>query len=236
MPKACGRSQSMVCIFSTTLVGKMIVLYLPETYTFLLLLGTIVEPKMYSAMCCFCRLYETGFASKLKRLEAIKMSKAKSLCLNMKGGQIMSLPGFAAEASLGNKISFYRTEDYGVQKISSNNHQIVPQLSLPFYGNWCGPGHGGGAAIDAVDAACRAHDHCYSQRGYSDCLCDRNLIKSMPDAVARTPTAKGKAAGVAIGAFFSQFPCICRKRACVKIPFIGKRCSTVPIPGRGGRC
>lgn len=34
-------------------------------------------------------------------------------------------------------------------------------LSLRIYGNWCGPGYGGGPCLDEIDCACRAHDLAY---------------------------------------------------------------------------
>ena len=47
---------------------------------------------------------------------------------------------------------------------------------IPFYGNWCGPGHGSGDPIDALDAACRTHDICYGDYGYFNCQCDYDLL------------------------------------------------------------
>ena len=32
---------------------------------------------------------------------------------------------------------------------------------LRLHGNWCGPGHGGGPCVDALDCACRRHDRAY---------------------------------------------------------------------------
>jgi len=44
--------------------------------------------------------------------------------------------------------------------------------AYPVHGNWCGPKHAGGSALDPLDAACRRHDLCtYSTRDY-DCGCD----------------------------------------------------------------
>jgi hypothetical protein len=41
---------------------------------------------------------------------------------------------------------------------------------------WCGPGCSGpGAPINAVDAACRAHDECYRRFGPS-CRCDVEFL------------------------------------------------------------
>lgn len=105
-------------------------------------------------------------------------------------------------------------------------------ISLPIYGNHCGPGHGNPNTswIDAVDQACYTHDRCYEQRGYFDCQCDRNLIAGMPAAIASAGTAAAAVAGTAIATFFANTPCLCRVRTC--LPFIG--CLTVTIPGRGG--
>jgi hypothetical protein len=41
---------------------------------------------------------------------------------------------------------------------------------------WCGPGCSGpGAPINAVDAACKAHDECYKRFGPS-CKCDTEFM------------------------------------------------------------
>ena len=105
---------------------------------------------------------------------------------------------------------------------------------LPIYGNYCGPGHGDPTGrtppIDAVDAACRAHDLCYGSTNYFNCGCDRNLVRSLPAAIAATPGFAAKAAGAAIMAYFSNSPCVCNKRVC--LPWVG--CHNVPVPGRGG--
>ena len=156
------------------------------------------------------------------------------------GEIFMSLPGFTAEASLRGKTEFYLLKNSGAQEIASAARDITPQLSLPIYGNYCGPGHGDptGATppIDAVDAACRAHDRCYASRGYFDCQCDRNLIASMRGAIASTSTTAGKLAGTAVMTYFANTFCLCRNRVCVTLPFIGRRCTTVTLPGGGGNC
>ena len=117
---------------------------------------------------------------------------------------------------------------------------LLPSGSgLPIYGNYCGPGYGDPTGmtppVDAVDAACRAHDLCYGTSGYFDCACDRTLITSMPAAIAATPCATGKIAGQAIIAFFAGFPCVCHYTSCLP-PFLGGGCVTLinPIPGIGG--
>ena len=52
---------------------------------------------------------------------------------------------------------------------------------VPVYGNWCGPGHGKGEAVDALDRACMRHDQCYERRGYGDCGCDNQLVKDIDE-------------------------------------------------------
>jgi len=69
-----------------------------------------------------------------------------------------------------------------------------------FHGNWCGAGDVNRASpVDALDAACRAHDLCYERVGRGDCLCDKALLKATATLVKnpRTPeTIRSKAATV----------------------------------------
>jgi hypothetical protein len=80
-------------------------------------------------------------------------------------------------------------------------------LSLPVYGNYCGRGHGDPTGdkppIDAVDAVCRDHDRCYGLLGDFDGRCDRDLIESMPSAIASTSSPVGKQAGFLTMLYFS---------------------------------
>lgn len=41
--------------------------------------------------------------------------------------------------------------------------RMPSELSIRIYGNWCGPGYGGGHCVDAIDCACRTHDLAYDQ-------------------------------------------------------------------------
>lgn len=86
--------------------------------------------------------------------------------------------------------------------------QISPdELSMPVYGNYCGMGHGDPTGetppIDAVDAVCREHDMCYESLGDFEPWCDLELIGSMPDAIADTPSPVGKKAGLLTLLYFS---------------------------------
>lgn len=76
------------------------------------------------------------------------------------------------------------------------------KLSLPVWGNWCGPGYGGGSAVDLLDSACRAHDKCYARKGYFNCSCDRNLIAAINRDYKRMHTTE-KIAATAVKAYFS---------------------------------
>lgn len=84
---------------------------------------------------------------------------------------------------------------------------------MPFYGNYCGPGHGDPTyrtpPVDAVDAVCMDHDRCYDARGYLNCGCDYALITRMPFAIIDTPSPEGKLAGAAAQAWFAGAPCTC---------------------------
>jgi hypothetical protein len=159
----------------------------------------------------------------------------------------MTIPSFTAEASLYGAGARYRqiplapaadAELLGLAQLGTpvlpspvlpSPVQPVPLGGLDVYGNWCGPGNSGpGAPIDRVDQVCCRHDKCYSDRGYFDCSCDRDLIASMPAAIADPNTpALGQGVGAAAIAVFSATPCICH-RAC--FPFLG----CVDIPGPGG--
>ena len=94
------------------------------------------------------------------------------------------------------------------KKIGSPDSRLTPRrLSLPFYGNYCGRGHGDPTGntppVDAVDAVCRQHNGCYALLGDFDRRCDRDLIESMPGAIASTPSPIGKNAGLLALLYFS---------------------------------
>jgi hypothetical protein len=95
-----------------------------------------------------------------------------------------------------------------LEKVGAQGTQITPQeLNLPVYGNYCGRGHGDPTGntppVDAVDAVCREHNLCYGLLGDFDPRCDRNLIESMPNAIAITPSPTGKNAGLLVLLYFS---------------------------------
>ncbi len=45
---------------------------------------------------------------------------------------------------------------------SGRSGSVLPSsFKLRLYGNWCGPGYGGGPCIDEIDCLCREHDAQY---------------------------------------------------------------------------
>ncbi|MGM8211168.1 phospholipase [Virgibacillus sp. W0430] len=61
--------------------------------------------------------------------------------------------------------------------------------------NWCGPGcRGPGAPINAVDAACKAHDFCYKKYGPS-CTCDRAFLEQLRPLI-NSHTQQGRQAKI----------------------------------------
>ncbi|WZX99273.1 hypothetical protein NSQ26_07950 [Bacillus sp. FSL W7-1360] len=80
------------------------------------------------------------------------------------------------------------------------------KISLPIWGNWCGPGYGGGEPQNLLDQGCMQHDLCYDKKGYLDCTCDEALI----DHIDRYASKMGfleKATAYAVKFYFSVAPC-----------------------------
>lgn len=109
------------------------------------------------------------------------------------------------------------------QGVATDERVVASEkVSIPVYGSWSGPGHGGGARVDAVDDACRRDDECYEKHGYFNCNCDAKLLAELGPAAVKSGAA-GRAAAAAIGAYFAVAPCAYH-------PF-GKN---LPIPGGTG--
>lgn len=55
-------------------------------------------------------------------------------------------------------------------------------ISLPIWGNYCGPGYGGKGskkpAVDILDKGCKRHDECYkwSLKLRKNCKCNKDLV------------------------------------------------------------
>ena len=69
--------------------------------------------------------------------------------------------------------NYYKAQEMGV----------APAVSIPVYGNYCGPEYGSGMPIDVLDDQCRKHDECYggtnALEGYHSCYCDRTLVRDV---------------------------------------------------------
>lgn len=89
----------------------------------------------------------------------------------------------------------------------SNDMIMAKKLKLPIWGNWCGPGHGGGKTKDVLDAQCKKHDKCYGKRHYFSCYCDLQLIKNIALNVTKMKK-KELAVAYAVAAYFRAAPCI----------------------------
>jgi hypothetical protein len=85
-----------------------------------------------------------------------------------------------------------------------------PQTSAPlFHGNWCGAGDANRASpVDALDAACRAHDLCYERVGRGACICDRALLKATAVLIRSPATEESlRSKAATVNSLFSAALC-----------------------------
>ncbi|MCB1348460.1 MAG: hypothetical protein KDK11_07380 [Maritimibacter sp.] len=79
----------------------------------------------------------------------------------------------------------------------SGGAPAMAQLSIPVHGNWCGPGHGAGPALDALDAACLRHDLCIRAAGGPfNCACDLAFMDELRRQPWPNPVLQSRARGV----------------------------------------
>ncbi|KGJ71921.1 hypothetical protein GY21_18840 [Cryobacterium roopkundense] len=83
---------------------------------------------------------------------------------------------------------------------------MTTMAGVPIWGNWCGPGHGGGSAVDVLDSICQTHDRCYEDRGYFACSCDRKIVADIRNSI-HLMTSGEKAMAVAVSTYFTY--CLC---------------------------
>jgi hypothetical protein len=81
------------------------------------------------------------------------------------------------------------------------------KISIPVWGNWCGPGYGSGKPKDVLDAGCKAHDKCYGDRHYFSCACDKALVNYIDKHFSKMKL-KEKVAAVAIKTYFKNTLCV----------------------------
>ncbi|WP_345472304.1 hypothetical protein QMQ05_01175 [Glutamicibacter ectropisis] len=89
---------------------------------------------------------------------------------------------------------------------ASPSGNIATRAGMPIWGNWCGPGHGGGIAVDTLDSLCRTHDKCYGSRGYFACSCDRALVSGIQKNAYKMG-AKQRAMASAVSVYFTYSFC-----------------------------
>jgi hypothetical protein len=77
------------------------------------------------------------------------------------------------------------------------------------YGRYCGLGNKSGQPIDALDAACKAHDRCWSRRGQFACSCDKQLVNRTAKIAQNGPgsTSVRRKADL-ISDFFKEIDCL----------------------------
>jgi len=115
----------------------------------------------------------------------------------------------ALRDQIGNNVSTRPSDEQPPTKEEPHQFDATPEAGLPVYGNWCGPGHGGGTPVDDLDKACMKHDKCYDRNGYFDCDCDRQLKVDVARAMARGRLKPaGYLAGPAVIGWFNMQPCI----------------------------
>jgi hypothetical protein len=89
----------------------------------------------------------------------------------------------------------------------------------PTYGKYCGGGYTQAnkaiPGIDRMDAACRIHDICYHDTGYSQCACDTVLLSALRQPNLCAGTSHEKYCRIyqeGARALFSAMPCRCPVR------------------------
>lgn len=107
----------------------------------------------------------------------------------------------AATLETGDKINQLASTQQG-----AGDNTMTTMAGVPLWGNWCGPGHGGGSAVDVLDSICQTHDNCYGDRGYFACSCDREIVADIGNNINRMTTGE-KAMAVAVSTYFTY--CLC---------------------------
>lgn len=112
---------------------------------------------------------------------------------------------------------------------------IEAYVSIPIYGNYCGPGTepNAGNPIDYLDSCCRTHDDCYASTGYFACTCDSALISNIDKQYSQM-TGSTKNAATAIKGYFTAALANPTKLGGIAVPVppnyttVGPSCATNP--------
>src|SRR5690606_1532637 len=78
-----------------------------------------------------------------------------------------------------------------------------------FHGNWCGAGdRNRSSPVDALDAACRAHDLCYERSGRNACTCDKALLRATARLIRNPQVEEAiRSKAATVNSLFSAAPC-----------------------------
>ena len=126
------------------------------------------------------------------------VSEGKEVTFNMEQAILDGQSDFIL--SIGENINTINSA-YKNTVSTSNDVMMIPELSLPIWGNWCGPGHGGGQPKDLLDYSCMLHDKDYAKYGYFDCGSDRRLIANI-NLHYKNMGAVEKGVALAVKAYF----------------------------------
>lgn len=97
------------------------------------------------------------------------------------------------------------------QYLNQFRPQMIAGLKIPIYGNWCGPGHGGGKPVDRLDRGCMYHDLCYERQGWGRCRCDRALLYTIrKNYPLMKPSERDYAAAI-----YTYFAFVVKHKLCV---------------------
>ncbi|MHA7268963.1 hypothetical protein [Arthrobacter sp. HLT1-20] len=160
-----------------------------------------------SASSSPAKFNSTPTKSNNKEFDA-QVSKALKF-MRATGGQASYFDTAAAEAGGADSVTLEVGAIVNSLAAGQNNgggDQAAAKLGLPIWGNWCGPGHGGGAAVDVLDSICRTHDKCYGSRGYFACSCDRAIISDINKNINKMKTQE-RVTAAAVSVYFTY--CMC---------------------------
>lgn len=136
---------------------------------------TIYEPMIKDSFTDFKGLKEEEFEQVDKKLEPYIYYDNDQVKFDYEKAKKEGLEEQYIE--VGNLLNSF-SHDMSIYNESDIQSDIeIAKLKFPVWGNWCGPGHGGGPVKDVLDNGCKQHDLCYGKRGYFACSCDGALIK-----------------------------------------------------------
>ena len=96
-----------------------------------------------------------------------------------------------------------KLEEISLEYYQSEKSLLGKGLTLPLYGNFCGPGYGDMTQdpIDFLDAKCKEHDECYGTDYYYSCDCDQTLVDAIQEKYD-SMYGEMKSASLAVATYF----------------------------------